>query len=413
MNTNTTVKAIWKDKTPTPPTPGENVTITFDKNGGTGTMASVTKNKGESYTLPACTFTAPEGKDFKAWEVDGVEKTVGDNITVNADTTVKALWKAGAPTPIENVTITFDKNGGTGTMASVTKNKGESFVLTACAFTAPEGKEFKAWSVGGTEKAVGDSIVVNADAIVKAIWKEKSPWNPPTPSTPTDAADEKPSPTSNWSYGSESNPGPSAPEGVDTAIHGTREAYVNGYPDGTIRPDGAITRAESAKLIALLKELDASDAERPAFGDVASGWYNPYINAVARAGLMKGYPDGNFRPDAPITRAEFAQLIMPLDKANAAAAPFADAKGHWAQRAIGQAYGNGRIVGYPDGTFKPDGVITRAEAVVICNRLINRKADSEGLKNRLRNSEEIKTFTDLSPSHWAYYEIMEAANRHD
>lgn len=381
---------------------GEVVSVTFDKNGGSGTMDAVTKKQGDSYKLPACKFTAPEGKEFKAWEVDGAEKAVGDSITVNADTTVKAIWKDKTVTPVEKVTITFDKNGGTGTMPSVTKNKGETYKLPICAFTAPDGKEFKGWEVDGTEKAVGDSITVNADTTVKAIWKKAG-----QPSKPHGGGVSS-------STGTVTEPKePEKPDEEKPAIDGSSAAYLAGYPDGSIRPDGVITRAESAKIIALLKEMDVSNTEKPAFGDLASGWYNPYINAVVRAGLMKGYLDGTFKPDAPITRAEFAQMIMPLDKENSAAAPFADVKGHWAEKAINQAYGNGRIKGYPDGTFRPDGQITRAEAVTICNNLFNRKVDGEGLKTTLKNPGKIKTFTDLDKSHWAYYEILEAANAHD
>ena len=147
-------------------------TVTFDANGGSGSMADVTKNAGETYVLPACAFTAPTGKEFKAWEVGGVEKAVGDSIAVNANTTVKALWKDKTP---ETYTITFDSNGGSGSMAAVTKNAGETYVLPACKFTAPAGKEFKAWEVGGAQKAVGDSITVNANTTVKALWKDKTP----------------------------------------------------------------------------------------------------------------------------------------------------------------------------------------------------------------------------------------------
>ena len=147
-------------------------TVTFNKNGGSGSMAAVTKNAGETYTLPACTFTAPTGKEFKAWEVNGAQKAVGDSITVNANTTVKAIWKQKPPV---TYTVSFDKNGGSGSMANVTKNAGETYVLPACAFTAPAGKEFKAWEVGGAQKAVGDSITVNANTTVKAIWKQKPP----------------------------------------------------------------------------------------------------------------------------------------------------------------------------------------------------------------------------------------------
>ena len=150
----TTVKAVWENIT---------YTVSFDANGGTGTMADLTGVLGE-YTLPANGFTAPTGMKFKCWSVDGVEKAVGDKITVSANTTVKAVW--------ENITytVTFDANGGTGTMADVTGISGE-YTLPSNGFTAPEGKQFKAWSVDGNEKAVGDKITVTADTTVKAVWE--------------------------------------------------------------------------------------------------------------------------------------------------------------------------------------------------------------------------------------------------
>ena len=140
-------------------------TVSFDKNGGSGSMPEVKKTAGEIYVLPACAFTAPAGKEFKAWEVNGVEKAVGDNIQINANTTVKAIWKTAT------YTVSFDKNGGSGSMADVKKLAGETYKLPACTFTAPAGKEFKAWEVNGAEKAVGDNIQVNANTTVKAIWK--------------------------------------------------------------------------------------------------------------------------------------------------------------------------------------------------------------------------------------------------
>ena len=147
-------------------------TVTFDPNGGKGNMISVTKNKGESYTLPTCTFTPPSGKVFDKWEVNGTMYNAGDAIPVNANTTVRATWKYAQA---ETVTITFDGNGGTGTMSSVTKNKGESYTLPANGFTAQSGKEFKAWEVGGQEKNPGENITVNADTTIKALWKDKAP----------------------------------------------------------------------------------------------------------------------------------------------------------------------------------------------------------------------------------------------
>ena len=141
-------------------------TVSFDANGGTGSMGDVTGVSGE-YTLPANGFTAPDGKQFKAWSVGGVEKAVGDKITVTANTTVTAVWEN---IPVVTYTVSFDANGGTGTMANVTDVSGE-YTLPANGFTAPSGKQFKAWSVGGVEKAAGDKITVTANTTVTAIWE--------------------------------------------------------------------------------------------------------------------------------------------------------------------------------------------------------------------------------------------------
>ena len=141
-------------------------TVSFNANGGTGTMADVTDISGE-YTLPANGFTAPAGKQFKAWSVGGVEKAAGDKITVTANTTVTAVWEN---TPVVTYTVSFAANGGTGTMADVTGISGE-YTLPANGFTAPAGKQFKAWSVGGVEKAAGDKITVTANTTVTAVWE--------------------------------------------------------------------------------------------------------------------------------------------------------------------------------------------------------------------------------------------------
>ena len=142
-------------------------TVSFNANGGTGTMADVTGVSGE-YTLPENGFTAPAGKQFKAWSVDGTEKAVGDIITVTADTEVKAVWE---DIPVVTYTVSFNANGGTGTMADVTGVSGE-YTLPENGFTAPAGKQFKAWEVNGTEKAVGDTITVTADTEVKTVWED-------------------------------------------------------------------------------------------------------------------------------------------------------------------------------------------------------------------------------------------------
>ena len=205
---------------------------------------------------------------------------------------------------------------------------------------------------------------------------------------------------------------PSTPSKTDdkpkheTAIH---KLYIYGYEDSTFRPEGNMTRAEAAAMLARLQGLDLSNKARPNFVDVRSGWYNAAINAVVNAGYMKGYPDGTFRPNGKITRAEFAQMIKAIDKANTGMAPFADAKGHWAEAAINQAYANDRIAGYPDGTFRPNNHITRAEAVTVFNKLYDRSVSLKGLGDVLT---DIVPFNDVNTSHWAYYEIVESSNTH-
>ena len=194
---------------------------------------------------------------------------------------------------------------------------------------------------------------------------------------------------------------------------GHHEEYMYGYPDGTFRPNANITRAEAAAMISRLKGYSLNDTTAPGFKDSKVGWFKAAINAVFKNGIMKGYEDGNFRPNDKITRAEFAQMIKNIDKSNSAVATFKDVKGHWAEDAINQAFGNGRISGYPDGTFRPDAPITRAEAVKIANSLFERSVDNSGLKEKLENPTMISKFTDVNNTHWAFYEIMEATNNHE
>ena len=189
-------------------------------------------------------------------------------------------------------------------------------------------------------------------------------------------------------------------------------AYMFGYTDGTVRPNGKITRAEAAALVTRLLGLDTfASAAKPMFSDTPSSWYNKAINAAVQRGIMKGYPDGRFRPNAPITRAEFTQMISTIDNKPYGVAPFADVKGHWAERPIGSEYQAGRIMGYPDQTFRPNAFITRCEAVVILNKMFERNYDAMSLKDA-KNAYLIKGFIDLPTSFWGYYDMIEATNSH-
>lgn len=193
----------------------------------------------------------------------------------------------------------------------------------------------------------------------------------------------------------------------------SHKAYLAGYPDQRVLPEGKMTRAEAVALISRLEGYDLSDSSSRIFSDLKEGsWYNKYINAAFEKGILVEKSGQDFRPDSPITRAEFAKLIEFIDKKNNSIAPFADVKGHIYEDAINQAYGNNHIAGYPDGTFRPDAPITRAEIVTILNNFYNRKADAKSLEG-IENLGLLKHFTDLNENHWAYYEIMEAANSHE
>ncbi|MDO5037221.1 MAG: S-layer homology domain-containing protein, partial [Tissierellia bacterium] len=189
---------------------------------------------------------------------------------------------------------------------------------------------------------------------------------------------------------------------------GEHLAFIYGYPDKSVRPGGNITRAEAAAMISRLAGLDLSDNSKAMYDDTPSAWYNPYINAMVKKDLMFG-KDGKFRPNEPITRGEFARALYYIDHESNKVAPFEDVKGHPYEEAINQAYGNGRIMGYPDGTFRPDAAIQRAEAARLLNRFAGRCVQERGVQDVWT---DLIGFTDLPVNHWAYYEILEAANSH-
>lgn len=141
--------------------------VSFDAGEGKGTMEAEEFVKGSTYNLPKCTFEAPANKEFKAWSVNGKEKAVGEEITIDADTEITALWKDIM------VSVSFDPGEGKGSMNQIDFVKGSTYKLPECIFEAPENKEFKAWSVNGEEKAVGDVITINEDTEITATWRDK------------------------------------------------------------------------------------------------------------------------------------------------------------------------------------------------------------------------------------------------
>ena len=187
--------------------------------------------------------------------------------------------------------------------------------------------------------------------------------------------------------------------------------YVHGYPDRSFRPEGTITRGEMTAIFRrLLDQGTFMGGNSTAFRDVRSGdWYASDVDRLSTLGVISGYPDGSFRPNASVTRGEFASVAAKFVSAKSGQG-FSDLNGHWAQNAIEKLNAAGWVSGYGDGSFRPDAVITRAEVVSIVNRMLERTADAGYVQNH-RGS--LIQYTDLSSSHWAYLPIMEASNAHD
>ena len=157
--------------------PAKYITISFDPNGGTGTMKPMRVKAGVGYTLPECTFTPPEGKEFAGWlAVNGNVYPAGHDVFSTYDQSLKATWK---DKEVAEVTISFDPNGGTGTMQPMKVKSGENFTLPECTFTPPEGKEFVGWlAVNGTVYPAGDIAFSTTDSVLKATWKDKEAETP-------------------------------------------------------------------------------------------------------------------------------------------------------------------------------------------------------------------------------------------
>ena len=190
-------------------------------------------------------------------------------------------------------------------------------------------------------------------------------------------------------------------------------AYVVGYPDGTVRPMGNITRAEVATIFFRLLTDDSRAqfwATTNAYSDVKSGdWFNNAVSTLSNAGIISGYPDGTFRPNAPITRAEMAKVVALFAKLDKSEDLFNDIAGHWAEAYIRLAAGNGWIAGYPDGSFKPQQNITRAETMTMINRVLDRVPSVE---SHLLPYNVMLTFPDCQSGQWYYIAVQEATNSH-
>ncbi|MBR4897091.1 MAG: S-layer homology domain-containing protein [Clostridia bacterium] len=195
-------------------------------------------------------------------------------------------------------------------------------------------------------------------------------------------------------------------------------AYIIGYPDGTVRPSRSITRAEVATIFFRLLTDDARDrywSQTNSYTDVIpEAWYNNAISTLSNMGIINGYEDGTFRPDNPITRAELTKIAVSFFGSagnNFKSSSFTDvADGAWYSRFIAAAEDLGLVYGYGDGTFLPDNLITRAEAFAIVNRTLRRAPH----KDHLLPGYEMNVWPDnMDTNAWYYADVQEATNSHD
>ena len=287
------------------------------------------------------------------------------------------------------ITATADEHGKIAPTGDVAVPKGESKTFT---ITPDSGYHIKdvlvdGKSVGAVSTYTFENVVDNHT--IHATFARK---HTPTPSTPTVEIPDDDA------------------LGLNTTDH---FAYIVGYGIGEVRPQNNITRAEVATIFFRLLTDDVRDenlTKTNRYSDVAAtSWYNTAVSTLSSMGIITGYPDGTFRPNAAITRAEFAAIAARFDNdGDKTAAKFSDIATHWAKDEISIAYNNGWITGYPDGTFGPQRDITRAETMTLVNRVLNRQPETED--DLLPN---MTVWTDnANPKAWYYLAVQEATNSH-
>ena len=319
--------------------PAKYITISFDPNGGTGTMKPMRVKAGVGYTLPECTFTPPEGKEFAGWlAVNGNVYPAGHDVFSTYDQSLKATWK---DKEVPEVTISFDPNGGTGTMQPMKVKSGENFTLPECTFTPPEGKEFAGWlAVNGSVYPAGDVVISFSSSVLKATWKDKAE---------VDVTQMFSDVTKNWAY-----------PGIQYCVtHG----IMGGMGDGTFAPTGTTTRAQIVQILYNLEGTPAVSGTTP-FTDLTANWYKPAILWAYQNNVVAGTSPTTFAPDQPVTREQIAVIltqymfhVLKMERtwtpADLSTFPDGAQVSSWAKEAMQDAVALGLI----NGTKAPDGVV--------------------------------------------------------
>ena len=319
--------------------PAKYITISFDPNGGTGTMKPMRVKAGVGYTLPECTFTPPEGKEFAGWlAVNGNVYPAGHDVYSTYDQSLKATWK---DKEVAEVTISFDPNGGTGTMQPMRVKAGVDFTLPECTFTPPAGKEFAGWlAVNGEVYPAGDNVVSSTDSVLKATWKD---------TTEVDVTQMFTDVEKNWAY-----------PGIQYCVtHG----IMGGMGDGTFAPTGTTTRAQIVQILYNLEGTPAVSGTTP-FTDLTANWYKPAILWAYQNNVVAGKSPTTFDPEGPVTREQIAVIltqymfhVLKMERtwtpADLSTFPDGANVSGWAKEAMQDAVALGLI----NGTKAPDGLV--------------------------------------------------------
>ena len=377
-----------------------------------GTMKDQTFPHGEAYPLKECAFSR-EGYRFVGWATkpEGGEVKYEDQTNIKLDeefpnltndnegVTLYAVWEE------QSVTLSYEPNDAELGSVSSASEPVAAVKGTAKGSTAQpkSGARFDGWySADGA--LLSKELTFVPTKKDGAVWQGTTYYahfsakrSPSTPSTPAKPDETKPTLA----------PIPEMLNGED------HYAYLLGYEDGTVRPNGSISRAEVATVLFRLLKDDVrmqNLTKDNAYSDVSdTAWYAAAVSTLSKMGVISGYPDGTFRPNAPITRAEFAAMIARFDEtAKSADTPFTDISGHWAENAIGKAYGNGWVEGSSKTVFCPESNLTRAETATLLNRVLHRLPEKESdlLANQIVWPDNPETF-------WGYLAIQEATNSHE
>ena len=348
------------------------VTISFDPNGGTGTMQPMRVKAEVGYALPECTFTPPEGKEFAGWlTVNGKVLPAGTRVISSIDQTLKATWK---DKEAAEITITFDPNGGTGTMQPMKVKSGENFTLPECTFTPPEGKEFAGWlAANGTVYPAGDIAFSTTDSVLKATWKDKEGETPHKHSY----KDVVTAPTC-------------TEKGYTTHTCACGDSYVDTYVDalGHAWDSGKVTKQPTATEAGIrtytctrcgetkTETISATGCPSAGFTDVPGedNWAHAGIDYCVANGLMSGIGNDLFGPKLTTTRAQIVQILYNLEGEPkvSGTTPFTDLTQDWYQDAVLWAYQTGVVAGTSSTTFEPDRPVTREQIAVILMEYMTR-----------------------------------------